>query len=344
MLHDALKKGVNLGGWISQFKEYDHRHFESFIARDDILRIADWGFDHVRLPVDYIVLEDESQPGKYLDGGFDYIHNCLAWCQCAGLKVILDLHKAPGYAFDNQNENDFEINPHRHEQFFKLWTEIAGRFASVDQDLLAFELLNEVVFEDAARWNAIAEKTIAAIRTVDANRLILFGGNYYSSVDTLSELPQFSDENVLAKFHFYLPLSVTHQKAYWVPPLLEMDQTVNYPGRVEGLESYLLQNPQYAWRLADEIDVDFDESHLRRRLAPAVEFMRDRHTVLHCGEFGVIDRAPLQTRINWTRDMVKILKNLGIGYAYWTYKAMDFGLVDGYGNIVNRELIDILAG
>ena len=51
MQQDSLKKGVNLGGWISQFGEIDHRHFESFIQREDIFRIRDWGFDHVRLPV-----------------------------------------------------------------------------------------------------------------------------------------------------------------------------------------------------------------------------------------------------------------------------------------------------
>ena len=344
MQQDSLKKGVNLGGWISQFGEMDHRHFESFIQREDIFRIRDWGFDHVRLPVDYVVLEDASHPGHWDDRGFDYIHNCLDWCEAAGLRVILDLHKAPGYAFDDQEQNDFETNPQKQDQFYALWIEIARRFASVSQDLLAFELLNEIVFEDARKWNMIVEKAIKAIRQVDATRLILFGGNYYSSVDTLSELPVFADENILAKFHFYLPLSVTHQKAYWVPPLLEMDQTVNYPGRVVGLESYLMQNPEHAWRLADEIDVEFNESYLRKLLSPAVAFMRDRHAVLHCGEFGVIDRAPMQTRINWTRDMVKILRNLGIGYAYWTYKAMDFGLVDDEGNIVNQELIDILAG
>jgi aryl-phospho-beta-D-glucosidase BglC (GH1 family) len=341
---DLLKRGVNLGGWISQYGEIDPHHFDAFITREDIRQISDWGFDHVRLPVDYDVLEDKNIPGKYLERGFDHINDCLAWCADSGLRVILDLHKAPGYAFDEQGQNDFETNPARQEHFIALWRALTQRFAAVDQDLLAFELLNEVVFEDATKWNAIVEKTIKAIRSIDQDRLILFGGNYYSSVDTLSELPQFADENVQSKFHFYLPLSVTHQKAYWVPPLLELDQTVDYPGRADGLEAYLSAHPEYGWRLADEIGVEFNEAYLRKLLAPAVEFMRERHTGLHCGEFGVIDRAPMQTRLNWTRDLVKILKNLGIGYAYWTYKAMDFGLVDARGNVIHRELINILTG
>ena len=344
MRHDALKKGINLGGWISQFGEAGLHHFDSFIKQEDIRQIEDWGFDHVRLPVDYVVLEDKDSPGKYLDRGFEDISRCLDWCAAAGLRVILDLHKAPGYAFDEQDRNDFEINPAKQERFINLWMEITRRFSSADRDLLAFELLNEIVFDDAHHWNSIVERTVSAIRSLDEGRLILFGGNYYSSVDALSELPQLADANILPKFHFYLPLSVTHQKAYWVPPLLELDQTVDYPGRAAGLEDYLLKRPEYAWRLDDEVDVEFNETYLRKRLAPAVEFMRERHAVLHCGEFGVINRAPLQTRINWTRDMVKIMRNLGIGYAYWTYKALDFGLVDAQGDVINQELIDILAG
>lgn len=344
MQQDVLKKGINLGGWISQYGDYDLHHFNTFITRDDILQIREWGFDHVRLPVDYDVLENKNAPGKYLDSGFDAIYRCLAWCAAADLRVILDLHKAPGYAFDEQNQNDFETNLARQNHFIALWKEITWRFASVNQDLLAFELLNEVVFEDATKWNEIVEKTLKAIRTIDHDRLIFFGGNYYSSVDTLSELPKFDDENVQNKFHFYLPLSVTHQKAYWVPPLLELNQSVDYPGRADDLEAYLSAHPEYTWRLADEIDVEFNEVYLRKRLAPAVEFMRERRTGLHCGEFGVIDRAPMQARINWTRDMVRILRNLGIGYAYWSYKAMDFGLVDAEGKVVNQEVIDILAG
>lgn len=344
MRQDALKKGINLGGWISQFREADLHHFDTFIMKDDLYRLKDWGFDHVRLPVDYVVLEDEKNPGEFIDRGFEDISRCLEWCDGAGLRIILDLHKAPGYAFDEQGQNDFETNIEKQDRFIALWKEITRRFFAFDRDLLAFELLNEIVFEDAQQWNKILQRAILEIRASDKERLILFGGNYYSAVDNLRELPDLPDENILPKFHFYLPLSVTHQKAYWVPALLEYDQDIDYPGRADGLDEFLLEHPEVAWRLKDEVDVEFNETFLRKRLAPAVEFMRERKAVLHCGEFGVIDRAPMQTRINWTRDMVRILRELGIGYAYWTYKALDFGLVDAEGKVVNRELIDILAG
>ncbi|NMC46844.1 MAG: glycoside hydrolase family 5 protein, partial [Chloroflexi bacterium] len=57
-----------------------------------------------------------------------------------------------------------------------------------------------------------------------------------------------------------------------------------------------------------------------------------------------IDRANRQTRINWTRDMVSLFEENSFGYAYWSYKEMDFGLVDQQGNIPDQELVDILVG
>ena len=344
MRPEALQSGVNLGGWISQFGQKGFAHFETFITRADIRQIRDWGFDHVRLPVDYMVLEEEAHPGKYLQSGFDTINRCLDWCREAELRVILDLHKAPGYAFDAQEQNDFETNPRQQARFIALWAEIARRYSGTDSDFLAFELLNEVVFEDFQKWNDILRRAVVQIRALDPARLILFGGNAYSSVDTLEELPNLADENILPKFHFYLPMAVTHQKAYWVPALLEFDREVDYPGAVDGLAEFLRANPGYAWRLRDEVGARFDQDYLRRRLAPALTFMRERRTSLHCGEFGVIERAPLAARLNWTRDMVSLLRECGIGYAYWTYKAMDFGLVDAAGKVVSQEMIDILTG
>ena len=44
----GFQAGVNLGGWLSQYRQYDHDHFKSFITADDIQKIAGWGLDHVR--------------------------------------------------------------------------------------------------------------------------------------------------------------------------------------------------------------------------------------------------------------------------------------------------------
>ena len=49
--------GVNLGGWLSQC-DYSEERLDGFITEPDFKQIAAWGFDHVRLPVDYNVIQN----------------------------------------------------------------------------------------------------------------------------------------------------------------------------------------------------------------------------------------------------------------------------------------------
>ena len=90
----GYKKGVNLGGWLSQCGQgnYTDERFRTFITEKDIERIASWGADHVRLPIDYNVIQNED--GSFKEGGFVYIDNCIEWCRKNNLKMVLDLHKA----------------------------------------------------------------------------------------------------------------------------------------------------------------------------------------------------------------------------------------------------------
>lgn len=339
----SLQIGVNLGGWISQYPVYSHRHFKTFITAHDIKRIADWGVDHIRLPLDYPVLEDDRKPGVYKESGFEYIESCLSWCEENGLRLILDLHKAPGYSFDALDESSLFGSPALQDRFLDLWQAMAKRFADRMDDTLAFEMLNEVVLPESGPWNLLIKRVVARIRLNDPRRLIIIGGNHYNAPDELRNLEVLDDPNILCTFHFYAPLTVTHQKAPWVPALVQFNQQVDYPGQAIGLEPFLKANPGHRARLGTEAGRRFDVSYLESVLQPALESAQRFGQTIYCGELGVYDRAPLTTRLNWTRDVIALLSEHGIGYALWTYKNLDFGLVDKDGQIVSQELIEIAS-
>jgi endoglucanase len=341
----SLKIGVNLGGWISQYPVYDHKHFKTFISASDIKRIADWGMDHMRLPVDYPVLEDEDRPGVYKQSGFDYIESCLDWCAANGLRVILDLHKAPGFAFDALDKSSLFQNPVMQERFLGLWEALTRRFLGRLDDSLAVELLNEIALPDSGPWNELVKRALLRIRSVDGQRLVLLGGNHYNSADQLQHLEPGADPNILYTFHFYLPLSVTHQKAPWIPSLAEYNQPLDYPGKqAPGLAAILEKYPRDSHMLKSEVGAQFDKTYLRSRLQPALDFSRQRGQPVYCGEFGVYEAAAMSTRVNWTRDFIALLNEAGIGRAYWTYKALDFGLVDQAGRVIDQELVELASG
>ena len=137
----GYKKGVDFGGWLSQCV-HTKEHYDTFISEEDVKTAASWGIDHIRLPIDYNLLEDEN--GTPTDHGCGYIDNAVKWCKAAGLNIILDLHKTAGYSFDKgEGEFGFFDSEPLQERFMKLWDRIAERYA-VSDGTIAFELLNEV--------------------------------------------------------------------------------------------------------------------------------------------------------------------------------------------------------
>ena len=338
-----LQIGINLGGWLSQYQQYDHAHFQSFITAADIRRIAEWGFDHIRLPVDYPVLEDDAHPGEYLESGFGYLDDCISWCADNHLRVVLDLHKAPGYAFHSLDKVSLFDDPAMQSRLINLWAEIARRYGKYT-DSVAFELLNEMVLPESAPWNALYPRIVAKIREIAPHSLIVIGGNYYNAADQLQYLDLLPDENIYYTFHFYLPMVVTHYRASWVPWLVDYGEVVAYPGdSIVPDADFLQKHAQQSNHPELAPALRFDRAYLEEKLKPAIDFSRQHNQPLYCGEFGVIDIAPLENRLNWMRDFVSLLREYNMGRALWSYKAMDFGLVDKDGNVISEELVRIAA-
>lgn len=325
-----LKRGVNLGGWLSQYKIFDHHHFNTFIQEKDISRIASWGMDHVRLPVDYPVLEEALPDNTYKVSGFEHLDRCLSWCQKYGLDLLIDLHKAPGYAFGQwEKASLFNDGEHR-QRFLQIWSGLAHHYRGIKN--IGFELLNEIRLPDSSPWNQLVREAITVIHEIDPLRPIMVGGNHYNSPDQLQYLDDYEDERILYTFHYYFPMVVTHQRAYWVPPLENITQAVAYPGPYPDIDAFG----------GEMVGKKMDRDFLKTFLQPAIDFMQSTGKQLYCGEFGVIDQAPMDTRIHWTRDIVSLFTELDIGWALWSYKAMDFGLVDLKGDLVDERLLNAI--
>ncbi|KAB2890316.1 MAG: glycoside hydrolase family 5 protein [Desulfobulbaceae bacterium] len=132
-------RGVNLGGWLvlekwitpslfEGLKATDetsycvelgeaeatrrlHRHWNTFITRDDFAWLARAGINAVRLPVGHWLFgKDYPYHRRYqevrypfVEGGLAIVDQVFRWAGESGLVVVLDLHAAPGCqnGFDN---------------------------------------------------------------------------------------------------------------------------------------------------------------------------------------------------------------------------------------------------
>ncbi len=344
MANHACVAGVNLGGWLSQYRAATKEHFDTFITERDLEQIGGWGIDHVRVPIDYPVFEDDASPGVYKEEGLQYLDQCVEWCQRRDLGMVLDLHHAPGYSFGRLEQNSLFDDPQMQTRFVAIWGMLARRYRSVG-NWLQLELLNEVVEPTSARWNSLAHGTIATIRAIDPERTIVYGGNRYNAIEQLAQINVLpDDEHIIYTFHFYKPMVLTHQRASWVPVLRELTEPVDYPGDYTDIMQELLAQIPEAERphLSSPLGV-MDRSALETLVQPAADFLDQTGKPLYCGEYGVIENALLVSRINWHRDLVDILLGLGIGRAVWSYKEMNFPLVDSSGRVVSEELVRAIS-
>ena len=307
-------RGVDLGGWFSQC-DYSDERLDHFITEADLDVIVSWGLDHVRIPIDYNVVENDD--GSWKPEGFARIRRAIDNCVRRGLKVVLDLHKTAGFSFDaGEAEEGFFVSESLQNRFYRLWEELARSY--YDPENVAFELLNEVtdpLFIGA--WNRISGICIRRIRAIAPKALILVGSYHNNSADALRDLDPPADSLVIYNFHCYDPLPFTHQGAYWVP-WLDPNVRVSF----------------------DEAGVDAE--YFERQFASAFEAAEKNHTALYCGEYGVIDIASPEDMLKWYRVIHDTFEKHEVARSAWSYRQMDFGLIDERLDSVRERLIPLL--
>lgn len=193
--------------------QFWRRFRTTFIAEDDIARIAAEGFNHVRLPINSRVVMDDS--GELVEAGFELIDQLIESCRQHQLWVVLDLHGAPG----GQTGTHIDDSPRRAPELFtnhsfrtltvKLWRALAQRYRN-ETVVAAYDLLNEPLPNEhqhtyAAQLRDVYRELTATIREVDPNHMISYEGTHWATNwDIFTEV---WDSNSLLQFH-----------KYWSPP------------------------------------------------------------------------------------------------------------------------------
>lgn len=336
---EGYTHGINFGGWFSQCDNTEKR-YEYFVRRADFRRVARWGLDHVRIPVDYNLFLNPDN--SFREAGFVRLDKCVEWSAENGLNMIIDLHKTPGFSFDDgEKEDGFFENEHYQELFYTIWEEIARRYG--DKKNVAFELLNEVTDKAYCdKWNEISQKASLRIRAIAPETLILVGGYYNNAPEAVKDLRLADCKNMVYNFHCYSPLIFTHQGAYWIK---KMDTGFRMPFDSTNAEYSKYTNTYIGKDYLDTFepaDAKIDEDYFRSLFAEAVATAEAAGVPLYCGEYGVIDLAEPEDAVKWYRCISRVFDEYGIGRAAWSYKEMDFGFVDAVYDDVRDELVKLL--
>jgi len=261
------------------------------------------------------------------------------------------LHKCPGHdfyagSFQGATQPFFTDSKCRGDAK-KVWSVLAERYG--DKNGILLEILNEPVAPDSDTWNKVKDELFWHIRKAAPKAPIVVGSNKWNNPEKFAELTPLDDDNVLYSFHSYQPVIFTHQNVNWNPEPY-FHQNRSWPGTYAPP-----QNKDVATTLPIEDGV-WDKNRLRSTMENALEFRAKHKVPVACNEFGVYVQVERESQLNWIRDFTSLLKEADVGFSYWNYKNLDFGLVSigeslhkdlpQYDNEdrLDRELLRLLAG
>ncbi|MDD4759672.1 MAG: glycoside hydrolase family 5 protein [Bacteroidaceae bacterium] len=336
-----IKRGVNIAIWLSQSGIRGEARKNAFTEKE-VKQLANWGFDHFRLPVDEEQLFHE-------DGTLDMetmglAENVINWCKKYNLKVIFDLHILRSHNFNNNEENILFTSEAEQNKMCKLWITAAKYLNKYSEKLLAFEIMNEPVAKKDEDWNKVETKVIAALRQINKKRVLVLASNMWDSADHMPALaiPN-GDPNIMLTFHFYEPMILTHYTANWTDLKNIRLSHVQYPGSPISTNDFEKLNKKEQEQVRWFYNQTFDKKWMRKRWEKAIQVAHDKGLTLYLGEFGCLPSVGETSRLAWINDVVDLANELHIPHAYWEYKS-GFGFCKWQdGSLTNPALLKVLV-
>ena len=269
------------------FKNY----YESFFKEADFKLLKECGVNYIRIPFNYRLFIDDNNTDEFKEEGFLYFDHLLSLCNKYEIFAMLDLHTSPGAQNpDWHSDNSYGVPlfweyQALRRQVTQLWKAIASRY-SEEPYLMGYDLLNEPAMAKWPMLNEFYEETIAAIREVDQNHVIILEGDHFSM--DFSGLKHFDDKQLALGFHYY--------PTVWYPDLLDpnMDRTLRKQQIADGLDHLL--------NIRDQFN------------CPAF-----------CGEFGYgIDCGEPEFTRNLLEDTLDLMEEREMDWVLWCYKDAHF--------------------
>lgn len=314
------------------------------VSEDDLKWIRDWGFDFIRMPMDYwLWIDSDWRKTKQLtpddvykidERTMEKVDRTVELGAKYDLHVSLNFHRAPGYCINNPDREPFVLwsDPRAEDAFVFHWDLFAKRYQGVSTKQLSFNLVNEAPgmrkgYMSAEDYRRVMTRATETIRKYTPDRTIIIDGLSVGNRVVDNMIPT----GVAQSVHAYTPAGISHYHASWV------DKNMSFPTPT--------------WPLLNKDgSVKCDRAKLEAHYAPWAELAK-KGIGVHCGEAGCYNKTPYDVFHAWLSDVMDILKGHGIGYALWNFRG-SFGLLDSgrtdieyedwHGHKLDRRLLTLL--
>lgn len=299
-------------------------------SAEDFQRVRALGMNLVRFYINYQTLEADAKPYVYLDDGWQWLDDNIAWAKANGVYLILNVHVPQG-GFQSQG-NGWALwqTPELQKRLIAMWTAIAKRYAD-EPVIFGYDLLNEPgVPDNKQQWQSLAQQLVNAIRTVDTKHPVIVERvnsiNRKWENDKDMNFVKVQGENIIYTFHSYDPYFYTHQRVFWDEYMKDRDGGVWPDKKAEHARAWL-------------------EATIDKFLA----WGKANNVPLYFGEWGLYKANFDEGRggMNYIRDMLAVIEERKITNTFHVYHEESFGLYRGDAeldpNNVNKALYDLFV-
>lgn len=303
-VNQGLARTLNIG---AVFEVARGETWANDFAPEDLDDVVAQGFTAVRIPIKWSDWAGQSPPFSIDPVIYEQIDAVVERALRNDLSVVIDVHHYEELDADPEGEA---------ERFLAIWFQIAEHYQNMSNSVV-FEISNEPhdQFSGDALNNLLAD-AVTVVRQSNPDRTIMIGPDQWYSPLRLDELELPDDDNLIVTVHQYEPFPFTHQGASWV----------------EGSD---------AW-IGTRFNDPADRQLLEEEFVVVAEWAAENNVPIFVGEFGALDGAERQDRLDWTRFVRQQSELHDFSWAYWDWASPGFGLYSHESGKWDTELLGAL--
>ncbi|KAF7815589.1 putative glucan 1,3-beta-glucosidase A [Senna tora] len=289
-------------GYGAQAAQVMQEHYDTFIVESDFKFMNYSGVNAVRIPVGWWTTKDPNPPFPFVSGTLKALDNAFEWAKTYGLKVVLDLHAAPGsqngVAHSTTRDGSLEWGKTyaNIEETLEVIEFFAKRYGK-HNSLHGFELINEPLYPYVT-LKSLEEYYRAAHKVVR---------KYSPTVYVI----------------FSIRLSFTEAEVPSIHELFTLANSLNDDKIVVDVHWYSLYYDIFTGLSAQQ-HIDYIKHNRSQQMADLLN--NSGNALINIGEWSCawsVENATTQELKDFANAQIQVYDQATFGWTFWTWKNVE---------------------